>query len=191
MSLDNLLIIWLISNIVVDLLDRGLDFDIFVYSDPCFNVCVGRVRVIVIAVVVAIAIVVAIAVVIAIVIAIAVAIVVVVPLGQGLSFLSASFTSAFGLDVSLLATVVAFDCAIHLPVLSRKGLVWAVIAFALGDHASIILICDDFSDAIRGNGLAGHLSCSVHAARGGGVSGGKGSEQDRSELFIAKRLPHS
>ena len=190
-SISDLLIIWLISNIVVDLLDCSLDFNIFVYCNPCFNVCVGCVRIIVIAVVVAVAIVVAIAVVIAIVIAIAVVIVVVVPLRQGLSFLSASFTSAFRLDVSLLATIVAFNCAIHLPVLSHKGLIWAVITFALGDCASIVLICDDFSDVIRGNGLASHLGHSIHAARGGGVSGGKGSEQDCSELFITKCLPHS
>jgi hypothetical protein len=93
-SISNLLIAWLISNVVVDLLNRSLNF---VYCDPCFDVCIGCIRIIVIAVASVI------------VIVIAIVIVVVVPLRQGLSFFSTSFTSAFRLDVSLLAAIVTFN----------------------------------------------------------------------------------
>ena len=184
-SISDLLITWLISNIVINLLDSSLDFNVFIYCDSCFNVCVGCVHIVVIVIVIVVA------VVVAIVIAIAVMIVIAFPLRQGLSFLSTSFTLAFRLDMSLLAAIVTFNCAIHLPVLSCKGLIWAIVALALGNHALIILICNDFSDTIRGDGLAGHLGCSIHATCGGGVSRGKRSKQDCSELFIAKCLPHS
>ena len=138
---------------------RGQEGMVFIYCDSCFNVYVGCVHIVVIAIVIMVA------VVVAIVIAIAVMIVIAFLLRQGLSFLSTSFTLAFRLDMSLLAAIVTFNCAIHLPVLSCKGLIWAILALALGNHASIILICNDFSDTIRGDGLAGVVQPSKSALR--------------------------
>ena len=97
----------LISMILINLLDGSLNFVDFFDGGPCFNVCVGRVG-IVVALIIATIVIPIVVTVVVIAIAITVVLIAVVP-RWALAFFAASFGPAFRLVVPLLVTVVTFD----------------------------------------------------------------------------------
>ena len=97
----------LISIILIDLLNGGLNFVDFFDGGPCFNVRIGQVGVVVGLIIATIVIPIVVTVVV-IAIVIAVVLITVVP-RRALAFFAASFGLAFGLVVPLLVTVVTFN----------------------------------------------------------------------------------